>query len=156
MNITVTLNGVRRTAEVAPDTSLFDFLRANGCLSVKCGCETSNCGLCTVHLDGKPVLSCSFPAGRAQGLHITTMEGLQKEAEEFGRFLAGYGAEQCGFCSPGFIMNVLAMERELKNPTDEEIREYLSGNLCRCTGYVSQMRAVKDYLSREKKEAAAQ
>ena len=84
------------------------------------------------------------------------MEGLQKEAEEFGRFLAGYGAEQCGFCSPGFIMNVLAMERELKNPTDEEIREYLSGNLCRCTGYVSQMRAVKDYLSREKKEAAAQ
>ena len=63
---------------------------------------------------------------------------------------------QCGFCSPGFIMNVLAMERELKNPTDEEIREYLSGNLCRCTGYVSQMRAVKDYLSREKKEAAAQ
>ena len=156
MELSCYINGRRVTKQIDADMVLLDFFREQGCYSVKRGCDTANCGLCTVWVEAKPVLSCSFPAGRAQGLHITTMEGLQKEAEEFGRFLAGYGAEQCGFCSPGFIMNVLAMEREHKNPTDEEIREYLSGNLCRCTGYVSQMRAVKDYLSREKKEAAAQ
>lgn len=150
MNITVTLNGVRRTAEVAPDTSLFDFLRANGCLSVKCGCETSNCGLCTVHLDGKPVLSCSVPAVRADGHTITTLEGLQEEAARFGAFLADEGAEQCGFCSPGFIMSVLAMEKELTDPTDEEIRQYLAGNLCRCTGYQGQLRAIRKYLAERK------
>lgn len=150
MNITVMLNGVRRTAEVAPDTSLFDFLRANGCLSVKCGCETSNCGLCTVHLDGKPVLSCSVPAVRADGHTVTTLEGLQEEAARFGAFLADEGAEQCGFCSPGFIMSVLAMEKELTDPTDEEIRQYLAGNLCRCTGYQGQLRAIRKYLAERK------
>lgn len=150
MNITVTLNGVRRTAEVAPDTSLFDFLRANGCLSVKCGCETSNCGLCTVHLDGKPVLSCSVPAVRADGHAVITLEGLQEEAARFGAFLADEGAEQCGFCSPGFIMSVLAMEKELTDPTDEEIRQYLAGNLCRCTGYQGQLRAIRKYLAERK------
>ena len=77
---------------------------------------------------------------------MTTLEGLQKEAEEFGMFLAAEGGEQCGFCSPGFIMNVLAMERELSDPTDEEIKEYLAGNLCRCSGYMSQLRAVRKYL----------
>ena len=75
-----------------------------------------------------------------------TLEGLQKEAEEFGRFLAAEGGEQCGFCSPGLIMNVLAMERELKNPSEEEIKEYLAGNLCRCSGYMSQLRAIRKYL----------
>ena len=85
-------------------------------------------------------------AMRAQGRHVTTLEGLQKEAEEFGMFLAAEGGEQCGFCSPGFIMNVLAMERELSDPTEEEIKEYLAGNLCRCSGYMSQLRAVRKYL----------
>ena len=80
MNITVTLNGTVRTAEVRPDTTLFDFLREQGCYSVKCGCETSNCGLCTVHLDGHPVLSCSVLAVRADGHTIDTLEGLQEEA----------------------------------------------------------------------------
>ena len=71
---------------------------------------------------------------------------VQKEAEEFGMFLAREGGEQCGFCNPGFIMNVLAMEKELKDPDEEDIKEYLSGNLCRCSGYMSQLRAVKKYL----------
>ena len=102
--------------------------------------------LCTVWLDGKPVLSCSTLAIRADGRHVTTLEGLQKEAEEFGMFLAREGGEQCGFCNPGFIMNVLAMEKELKDPDEEDIKEYLSGNLCRCSGYMSQLRAVKKYL----------
>ena len=156
MRIQFILNGRKTDADIDADLTLYSLLRDKGCLSVKCGCETANCGLCTVLLDGKSVLSCSVPAGRVDGREVYTLEGLQSEAEEIGRFLAEEGGEQCGFCSPGFIMNVLAMERDLKNPTDEEIREYLSGNLCRCTGYVSQMRAVKDYLSREKKEAAAQ
>lgn len=147
MQITVRINGRNYTEDVAPDLVLLDFLRAHGCYSVKRGCETSNCGLCTVHLDGKPVLSCSVLAVRADGKSVTTLEGLQKEAEEFGGFLADEGGEQCGFCSPGFIMNVLAMVKELENPTEQEIQEYLAGNLCRCTGYQSQLRAIKKYLA---------
>lgn len=153
MKLTCIINGETVTAEVSPDGVLLDFLRDRGCYSVKCGCETTNCGLCTVWLEGKPVLSCAVPTMRAEGKHIVTIEGVQEEAEEFGRFLAGEGAEQCGFCSPGFIMNVLAMERELSNPTDKEIREYLAGNLCRCTGYAGQMRAISGWLSsRREKE----
>ena len=121
MEIRFRLNGKQVQAEVRPDTVLLDLVRELGCYSVKRGCETANCGLCTVWLDGKPVLSCSTLALRADGRHVTTLEGLQKEAEEFGMFLAAEGGEQCGFCSPGFIMNVLAMERELKDPTEEEI-----------------------------------
>ena len=147
MQITVNINGRNYTEDVAPDLVLLDFLRAHGCYSVKRGCETSNCGLCTVHLDGKPVLSCSVLAVRADGKSVTTLEGLQKEAEEFGGFLADEGGEQCGFCSPGFIMTVLAMGKELENPTEQEIQEYLAGNLCRCTGYQSQLRAIKKYLA---------
>jgi carbon-monoxide dehydrogenase small subunit len=81
---------------------------------------------------------------------VTTLEGLKEEAEEFGAFLAQEGAEQCGFCSPGFIMNVLAMVRELENPTIEEMKEYLSGNLCRCTGYMGQLRAIRKYMAVKK------
>lgn len=151
MEIRFRLNGKQVQAEVCPDTVLLDLVRELGCYSVKRGCETANCGLCTVWLDGKPVLSCSTLALRADGCHVTTLEGLQKEAEEFGMFLAAEGGEQCGFCSPGFIMNVLAMERELKDPTEEEIKEYLAGNLCRCSGYMSQLRAVKKYLDAKQK-----
>lgn len=152
MIITVKINGKTYKDEVAPDTVLLDYLRSHGCYSVKRGCETSSCGLCTVHMNTKPVLSCSVLAVRADGQEITTLEGLQKEAEGFGAFLADEGGEQCGFCSPGFIMNVLAMVKELKNPTDEEIKKYLEGNLCRCTGYQSQMRAIKKYLDFKQKE----
>lgn len=151
MEIRFRLNGKQVQAEVRSDTVLLDLVRELGCYSVKRGCETANCGLCTVWLDGKPVLSCSTLALRADGRHVTTLEGLQKEAEEFGMFLAAEGGEQCGFCSPGFIMNVLAMERELKDPTEEEIKEYLAGNLCRCSGYMSQLRAVKKYLDAKQK-----
>ena len=130
------------------DRSLFDLLRAKGCYSVKCGCETENCGLCTVLVDGKSVLSCSMLAARVDDRDVVTLEGVQKEAEEFGMYLAGEGAEQCGFCSPGLIMNVLAMEKELIQPEEDAVREYLAGNLCRCSGYMGQMRAIKKYLVR--------
>lgn len=150
MKIQMTLNGKLTTAVIEPDMLLLDLLREKGCYSVKRGCETSNCGLCTVWMNGKPVLSCSVLAARADGAEITTLEGLQEEAAEVGAFLAAEGADQCGFCSPGLIMNVLAMERELSDPSYEEILEYLSGNLCRCTGYMSQMRAIEAYLNRKK------
>ena len=153
MQITVTLNGRRCTDEVAPDMTLYSYLRQKGCYSVKCGCETSSCGLCTVHFDGKPVLSCSMLAVRADGHSVTTLEGVEQEALEFGKFLADEGGEQCGFCSPGFIMNVLSMVKELPDPTDEQIKHYLAGNLCRCTGYQSHLRAIKKYLAAKQKEA---
>ena len=150
MLITMTLNGKKVADDVAADTLLIDFVREHGCLSVKRGCETANCGLCTVFMDEKPVLSCSVLAVRADGKKIVTMEGMQREAEEFGSFLAQEGAEQCGFCNPGFIMNVFAMLKEIKNPTEEQIKEYLSGNLCRCSGFVSQTRSILKFLKYKK------
>ncbi len=152
MNITVVINGTRHTGEVPPDLPLLDFLRERGCLSVKRGCETSNCGLCTVWLDGTPVLSCGVLAVQADGRAITTLEGLQEEAAQFGAFLSDEGGEQCGFCAPGLIMTVLAMARELDDPGEDEIRAYLAGNLCRCTGYQSQLRAIQKYLAWRKGE----
>lgn len=147
MRIILWINGRKIQADVSPDEMLLTLLRRQGCKSVKCGCDTTNCGLCTVWLEGTPVLSCSVPAVRTNGKHVTTLEGLQKEAGEFGRFLAAQTAEQCGYCNPGFIMNVLAMVRELENPTVEEVKAYLAGNLCRCTGYQGQLRALKNYLA---------
>lgn len=146
MEVKFQLNGKPAAADIEPDCMLLDLLRDMGCYSVKRGCDTTNCGLCTVLVDGKPSLSCAMPAARAEEKEIVTLEGLQEEAEDFGRFLAKEGAEQCGYCSPGFIMNVIAMMRELKDPSIEEIKEYLAGNLCRCSGYEGQMRAIQNYM----------
>lgn len=148
MQVQIKVNGKLIKDDVSCDLLLIDFLRNHGCYSVKRGCETSNCGLCTVWMDEKPVLSCSILAIRANNHSIMTLEGLQEEAKVFADFMANEGAEQCGFCSPGLIMNVLAMEKELKNPSEEEIKNYLAGNLCRCTGYMAQMRAITKYLNR--------
>ena len=148
MQVQIKVNGKLIKDDVSCDLLLIDFLRNHGCYSVKRGCETSNCGLCTVWMDVKPVLSCSILAVRANNHSIMTLEGLQEEAKVFADFMANEGAEQCGFCSPGLIMNVLAMEKELKNPSEEEIKNYLAGNLCRCTGYMVQMRAITKYLNR--------
>ena len=148
MQVQIKVNGKLIKDDVSCDLLLIDFLRNHGCYSVKRGCETSNCGLCTVWMDEKPVLSCSILAARANNHSIMTLEGLQEEAKVFADFMANEGAEQCGFCSPGLIMNVLAMEKELKNPSEEEIKNYLAGNLCRCTGYMAQMHAITKYLNR--------
>ena len=149
MKIHLWLNGKEISDDISPDMPLLEYVRTKGCYSVKRGCETSNCGLCTVWMDEKPVLSCSVPAARAAGHKITTLEGVQEEAAEFSDYLANEGADQCGYCSPGLIMNVLALKREIPNPTMEQIKEYLSGNLCRCTGYQGQYRALAKYFGVE-------
>ena len=152
MQITLKLNGRSITASVEADTVLLDFLRDQGCLSVKRGCDTSNCGLCTVLMNKKPILSCSTLAVRADGKEIYTLEGLQEEASDFVGLIADQGADQCGFCNPGFVMNTIALLRENPDPTDDEIRAFLAGNLCRCTGYEGQLRGIRSYLDKKKAE----
>ena len=144
MNVAFMLNGKAVTAEISPDTLLLDLVRRLGCKSVKRGCGTGNCGLCTVYL------------ARVQGRSVTTLEGLQSEAAEFGAFLADQGAEQCGFCNSGFIMNTLALLRENPDPDEEEIREYLAGNLCRCSGYEGQLRAIQSFLAWKRAKEAGE
>ena len=152
MDITLKLNGKTVTDHIDPDLVLLDFLRAHGCFSVKRGCDTSNCGLCTVFMDGKPVLSCSMLAIRANGHHVQTLEGLQEEASDFIGFIADQGADQCGFCNPGFVMNTVALLRENPDPTDDEIRAFLAGNLCRCSGYEGQLRGIRNFLNSRRTE----
>lgn len=150
MEIKMILNGRQIIREISPDLLLLEFVREEGCRSVKRGCETSNCGLCTVLMDGTPVLSCSMLAARAAGHRIDTLEGLTAEAEEFIGFIADQGAEQCGFCNPGFVMNTIALLRENPDPTDDEIRQFLAGNLCRCSGYEGQLRGIRAFLDSRK------
>mgnify|MGYP004508229247 FL=1 len=147
MEITLNLNGKTVKDHIDADSLLIDFVRKHGCYSVKRGCETANCGLCTVLMDGKPVLSCSMLTARAAGHRVQTLEGLQEEAKEFVGFIADQGADQCGFCNPGFVMNTVALLQENPNPTDDEIRAYLAGNLCRCSGYEGQLRGIRAFLN---------
>ena len=147
MEISITLNGKTITRSISPDTLLIDFVRSEHCLSVKRGCDTSNCGLCTVLLDDKPVLSCSVLAARADGHQVTTLEGLEDVARPLAEFIANQGAEQCGYCNPGFMMNTIALLKENKDPSDDEIRAFLAGNLCRCSGYEGQLRGIRNYIN---------
>ena len=155
MTVEFMLNGRKVCAVIEADDSLFTVLRGLGMYSVKCGCETTNCGLCTVHMDGKAVLSCSVPAARCAGREIVTLEGMQEEAKRLGDCLSGEGAEQCGFCAPGLMMNVFALAKENPHATGDEIDAFLAGNLCRCSGYVSQRRAIEKYLAKACQEVRA-
>jgi len=150
MELHFTLNKRPMSVSVSPDKPLIDLLRDLGMKSVKCGCENTVCGLCTVLVDGKPVLSCSVVAARVEGKEVFTLEGLRAEAEAFVGFIADQGADQCGFCNPGYVMNTIALLRENPNPTDDEIREYLAGNLCRCSGYEGQVRGIRAFLDSQK------
>lgn len=149
MLIKVNINGLNETFHIASHEFLLDTLRRNGYLSVKKGCDTGSCGVCTVLVDGLPVLSCATLAVRANNKEITTIEGVQVLASEVGKYLVEEGVDQCGYCSPGLILTIIAMKKELKNPTTEAINHYLSGNLCRCTGYLGQLRAIKRYMGVE-------
>lgn len=101
-------------------------------------------------MDNKPILSCSMLVVRADGHDIVTLEGLQEEAGEFVGFIADEGADQCGFCNPGFVMNTIALLRENPHPSDDEIRAFLAGNLCRCSGYEGQLRGIRKFLNSKK------
>lgn len=146
VKITLIINGYSKTLDVKPDEYLLDTLRANHYLSVKRGCDSSSCGVCTVLLDGSPIASCSYLSVKADGHEITTVEGIPEEAALFASFLGKEGSDQCGFCNPALVLTVYAMKKELDHPSDDEIRAYLVGNLCRCSGYIGQHKAIKAYL----------
>lgn len=146
MLVKLNINGTVKEVDIKPHDYLVTVLRNLGYMGVKEGCETGNCGVCTILIDDKPVLSCGYLAARAEGHKITTIEGLEKEALEVGKCLVDEGADQCGFCTPGLVVATIGLERENPNPTEDEIRHYLTNNLCRCTGYAGHMRALKKYF----------
>lgn len=149
MLVDLFVNNEPKTFECEPGEYLLDTLRKYNYLSVRRGCDNTSCGVCTVLLDGKPVPSCSLLTVRTQGRSVTTVEGIQKEAEKIGRYFGDEGADQCGFCNPSLALAVYAIKKEMKNPSREDVIEYLVGNLCRCTGYIAQERAIMKYLGDE-------
>jgi carbon-monoxide dehydrogenase small subunit len=147
MTVAMTVNGQAQQAQVEPRKTLADFLREDcGLTGTHLGCEHGVCGACTVLMDGEAVRSCLVFAVQASGAEVTTVEGLTPSDTELSpvqeAFREAHGL-QCGFCTPGFIVSVTAMLRDNPNPTDDEIREGLSGNLCRCTGYQGIVNAVR-------------
>ena len=143
------LNDTLVSYDVRPDEYLSQTLRSHGIESVKVGCNESTCGSCTLLVEGKPVMSCSILTASIEGKHVTTVEGIQEEAAKIAYHFAEEGADQCGFCNVGYALVVYALKREIKNPTDEQIKDYIVGNLCRCSGLQSQLNAIKAYLKEE-------
>lgn len=143
------LNDTYVSYDVKPGEYLAYTLRNHGVKSVKVGCNESSCGSCTLLLEGKPVMSCSVLTASIEGKHVTTIEGIQEEAAKIAHYFAEEGADQCGFCNVGYALTIYALKREIKNPTDEEITNYIVGNLCRCSGLQSQINAIKAYLKEE-------
>jgi len=145
--IIFTLNGEEITVEIEPKTTLLDLLRQNlGLTGTKEGCGTGDCGACTVLVDGKAVNSCLYPACEVEGREVLTIEGIKGKdgnPHPLQRAFVEEGAIQCGFCTPGLIMAAYALLLENPKPTDEEIKRGIAGNLCRCTGYVQVVEAIK-------------
>ena len=146
MLVKVAINGEKHEAEVEPRLLLVHMLRENLRLTgTHIGCDTSHCGACTVLLDGRPVKSCTVFAVQAHGREITTVEGLEQDGKlhplQEG-FMAEHGL-QCGYCTPGMLMTSVAFLKKNPNPTEDDIRWAISGNLCRCTGYVNIVKAVQ-------------
>jgi aerobic-type carbon monoxide dehydrogenase small subunit (CoxS/CutS family) len=159
MKVEFNLNGRRRRVDVEPNQLLLNLLREElGLTGTKYGCGIGVCGACTVLLDGEPVLSCLTLAVEVDGREVETIEGLGKGEglDPLQEAFMEAGAIQCGFCTPGFIMTAKALLRENPEPTEREIREYLKGNLCRCTGYVNIVKAVKLAAERSKHPAGSQ
>jgi carbon-monoxide dehydrogenase small subunit len=144
--LAMTVNGRSVTVEINADELLVDVLRDRlGLIGTKVGCNEGECGACTVIMDGNPVLSCLIPALRAQGRQITTIEGLSdgETLHPLQQAFVEHGAVQCGYCIPGFIISAKALLDVNPNPTREEIKEAIAGNLCRCTGYVKIIEAIE-------------
>jgi len=143
------LNDTLMSYDVRPDEYLAETLRSHGIKSVKVGCNESTCGSCTLLLEGKPVMSCSVLTASIENKHVTTVEGIQEEAAKIAHHFAEEGADQCGFCNVGYALVVYSLKKTIKNPTDEQILDYIVGNLCRCSGLQSQLNAIKAYLKEE-------
>jgi carbon-monoxide dehydrogenase small subunit len=146
ISIALKVNGAEQTAAVEPRRSLVDFLRHDlGLVGTHVGCEHGVCGACTVMLNGRTVRSCLLFAAQADGAEVLTIEGLTKgeELHPLQRAFQRHHALQCGFCTPGMILAALELLRDNPNPTEDEVRVGLSGNLCMCTGYVNIVRAVR-------------
>lgn len=144
--INVTVNGEQHSDEVEPRTLLVHFIRENlGLTGTHVGCDTTSCGACTVHWNGRPVKSCTVFAAQVDGDGITTVEGLA-QGGQLHPIQEGFWQEhglQCGFCTPGMMMTAISLLEENPSPTEEEIREAISGNLCRCTGYVNIVNSIQ-------------
>jgi len=150
-SITLTVNGRPYAVEVDPSRTLVEVLRDDlGLMGTKCGCGEGECGACTVVMDGKTVTSCLVPAIQAHGADILTIEGMAKgdTLHPIQEAFVEAGAVQCGFCTPGFVLSTLVLLQRFPRPTEEQIREGLAGNLCRCTGYQKIFEAV--HLAAEK------
>jgi aerobic carbon-monoxide dehydrogenase small subunit len=146
VEITVTVNGTEHTHDVEPRTLLVDFVRTNCALTgTHVGCDTTSCGACTVLLDGTPVKSCTVLAVQADGAAVMTVEGM-RGADGVHPIQAAFKQEhglQCGFCTPGMMLVALTLLEENPNPTEDDVRWAISGNLCRCTGYMNIVKAVQ-------------
>ena len=146
-NVSVTVNGVARQADVEPRTLLVYFLReALGLTGTNVGCDTTSCGSCTVLVDGESVKSCNLLAVQVDGREVTTIEGMATDGQMHPiqeAFHRNHGL-QCGYCTPGMIMAAASYLKENPNPTDEQVRESLEGNLCRCTGYHNIVKSILD------------
>ena len=149
--ISIKINGKKITKEVFDNTLLSDFLRDKLALTgTHIGCDTSQCGACVVHLDGNSVKSCTTLVADCDGAEITTIEGLARNGEMHPMqeaFKKHHGL-QCGFCTPGMVMSAVDLLQKNKNPSEQEIRDWLEGNICRCTGYQGIVAAVKDAASK--------
>ncbi len=157
LKIRLKINGEEREAEVEPRLLLVHLIRETlGLTGTHIGCDTSNCGACTVLLDGKPIKSCTIFAVQADGREVLTVEGLAKDGE-LHPIQEGFWQEhglQCGFCTPGMLMTGYAFLQQNANPSEDEIREAISGNLCRCTGYVNIVKSV-EYAARKLQEGGS-
>ncbi|HET9017329.1 MAG TPA: (2Fe-2S)-binding protein [Thermomicrobiaceae bacterium] len=156
--ISVTVNGTVHRAEVESRMLLVHFIREELRLTgTHIGCDTTSCGACTIHLDGRPVKSCTVFAVQADGAEIRTVEGLE-QGNQLHPIQEGFWQEhglQCGYCTPGMMMTAVALLDENPNPSEDEIRRAISGNLCRCTGYVNIVRSIQ-YAARKLRESAAE
>ena len=144
--VTMTVNGVERTGSVQGRTLLADFLREElGLTGTHVGCDTSQCGACVIHLNGSSIKSCTALAVQAEGAEITTIEGLAEGADlhPMQEAFRDHHGLQCGFCTPGMVMSAIDLAKNNPDPDEDEVREWLEGNLCRCTGYHNIVRAVQ-------------
>ena len=145
-SVTITVNGKPQTSNVEPRTLLVQFLRENlGLTGTHVGCDTSQCGACVVHIDGYSAKSCTMLAVQVNGANVTTIEGLAKgnELHPMQAAFREHHGLQCGFCTPGMVMSAVDLANKNKNPSEQQIREWLEGNICRCTGYHNIVKAIK-------------